>query len=204
MDIFNLNTKDQNVFFTSDTHFCHENIIRYCNRPFVNADEMNKNIINNWNNVVKENDVVFHLGDFAFGGAAEITQLLSRLNGKIVLVMGNHDYKSVQNSVKSKFYAVYNKLRLKINGQRIILNHEPLLCFEGSYKCPGGTWQLFGHVHSGPNDNTGLDHRRLINLFPTQYDVGVDNNSFTPISFDEVKQIIDEQVLSQNLYRGTK
>jgi calcineurin-like phosphoesterase family protein len=64
------------------------------------------------------------------------------------------------------------------------------LCFEGSYK---DVWQLFGHVHTRKN-NTGIDAERLQYLYPTQYDVGVDNNDFKPVSFEEVKAIIDRQV----------
>lgn len=64
--ILSFNTNEQNIFFTSDTHFWHENIIKFCNRPFSSVEEMNDTIIENWNKVVGENDIVFHLGDFVF------------------------------------------------------------------------------------------------------------------------------------------
>lgn len=73
---------------------------------------------------------------------------------------------------------------------RIYLNHNPFLCFAGSYT---ETWQLFGHVHTGPYNN-GIDESRLHMLFPTQYDVGVDNNNFTPVSYAQVREIILKQV----------
>lgn len=195
-------TKDQNIFFTSDTHFNHKNIIKYCKRPFESVDEMNEAIIANWNSVVKENDIVFHLGDFCFCKTEKFKEIISRLNGRIYLVRGNHDNEILK--YKEYFESINYQMKISVNDQIIYLNHFPFLCFDGSYKCPGGTWQLFGHVHSGTNDDSGLDCRRLINLFPTQYDVGVDNNNYTPVSYEQVKEIIDEQVLSQNLYRETK
>lgn len=69
---------------------------------------------------------------------------------------------------------------ISVNGQRIILNHNPFLCYGGAYD---GAWQLYGHVYSGPRSKTGKDIPRLSMLFPTQYDVGVDNNGFKPVSF---------------------
>ena len=74
------------VFFTSDTHFNHTNIIRFCNRPFKDVSHMNETIISNWNRVVGHDDIVFHLGDFCLGGSAEWINVLSRLNGKILLL----------------------------------------------------------------------------------------------------------------------
>ena len=59
------------VFFTSDTHFNHTNIIRFCNRPFKDVTHMNETIIANWNSVVGPDDIIFHLGDFCLGGSAE-------------------------------------------------------------------------------------------------------------------------------------
>lgn len=202
------NTSEQNIFFTSDTHFGHKNIIKYCNRPFNSVEEMNDTLIKNWNSVVKENDIVFHLGDFGFIGIQEFKRIKNQLNGKIYLITGNHDRKMLNDGVikfLNFFEYIGPELYINIDGQKIYLNHKPYLCFDGSYGRTDKTWtwQLFGHVHSGPNTMTGLDCQRLVHLFPTQYDVGVDNNSFTPISFKEVKQIITDQLLSQNLYRGS-
>lgn len=73
-------------YFTSDTHFYHGNIIRFCNRPFEDVEMMNETIISNWNNTVGLDDTVFHLGDFCLGGSAEWTKILDRLNGKIYLL----------------------------------------------------------------------------------------------------------------------
>ena len=181
----------EHTFFTSDTHFNHANIIRFCNRPFKDVEQMNEVMITNWNNAISKDDTVFHLGDFCLGGAAEWTKILDRLNGKIYLIMGNHDLKNIRQGFISRFEHVAMQMRIEIGKKRIYLCHYPFLCCEGSYK--DDVWQLFGHVHTR-RSNSGIDAGRLQYLYPTQYDVGVDNNNFTPVSFGQVKRIIDKQV----------
>lgn len=181
----------EHTFFTSDTHFNHANIIRFCNRPFKDVEQMNEVMITNWNNTISKDDTVFHLGDFCLGSAAEWTKILDRLNGKIYLIMGNHDLKNIRQGFISRFEHVAMQMRIEIGKKRIYLCHYPFLCFEGSYK--DDVWQLFGHVHTR-RSNSGIDAGRLQYLYPTQYDVGVDNNNFTPVSFGQVKRIIDKQV----------
>lgn len=179
----------EHTFFTSDTHFGHANIIRFCNRPFKNVEEMDEALIENWNQVVSDDDTVFHLGDFAFGGSNVWKSIIPRLNGHINLIIGNHDRKNLRQGYMSSFGMVVPQLQIEIEGNPIYLNHYPFLCYGGSYR---GVWQLFGHVHSGPNAE-GLDISRLKTLFPTQYDVGVDNNDYAPISYKEVKAKIEYQ-----------
>ena len=82
------------------------------------------------------------------------------------------------------------QMHIEVDKQRIYLNHCPFLCYAGAYD---GAWQLFGHVHTCEN-NIGRDAPRLNMIFPTQYDVGVDNNNFTPVSFEQVNRIIEKQV----------
>ena len=191
-----------NIFFVADTHFFHKNIIKYCFRPFLSITEMNETLIKNWNSKVSPGDIVFHLGDFAFCGSKEYKEILSQLNGDIYLILGNHDRKSIKE--KYGFKGVYQQLYIKIDNQRIYLNHLPFLCFDGAWRGLDATWQLFGHVHSRRDLDCGLDNQRLKYLFPTQYDVGVDNNNFTPVSYQEVKEIIHDQQMSLNMYRGGK
>ena len=78
--------------------------------------------------------------------------------------------------------------------KKIILNHYPLLCYAGTYNREIPTWQLFGHVHTSPYGYSGLDTPRMQMLFPYQYDVGVDNNDFRPVSYEEVKKIIEDKL----------
>lgn len=178
------------VFFTSDTHFNHANIIKFCDRPFKDVEHMNETLIANWNSVVKPDDIVFHLGDFCLGGSAEWTKYLRRLNGKIYLVAGNHDMKNLRQNYSEYFELVTLQMCVEIDKQKIYLNHFPFLCYGGAYR---DTWQLFGHVHTRQND-TGKDAPRMKMLFPMQYDVGVDNNGYTPVSFQQVKAIIQKQI----------
>ena len=189
--LIELNTDESQVFFTSDTHFGHSNIIKYCQRPFNSAEHMDEVLISNWNEVVSPQDIVFHLGDFCFGSDKEWIKILQRLNGTKYLILGNHDLKKIANSnqIKDYFADINMQMRVVVDKQKMLLNHYPFLCFEGGYQ---NVWQLFGHVHSSKH-STGLDKERLVHLFPTQYDVGVDNNNYRPVSFAQVSQIITEQ-----------
>ena len=83
------------IYVISDTHFGHKNIIEYCNRPFKSVEEMDLHMITQWNKTVTDNDIIIHLGDFAFGTSEEIRNYASQLNGKKILVQGNHDRKGV-------------------------------------------------------------------------------------------------------------
>lgn len=180
------------LFFTSDTHFCHSKILEYANRPFASIQEMNETLIRNWNEVVPEDGTVFHLGDFCFGSNAEWWSVIPRLKGKIILIMGNHDMRNAQEDFMGCFEYVTQQMTISVDGQTIVLNHNPFLCFGGAYR---GVWQLFGHVHSGPRSlGNGKDGWRLIHLFPTQYDVGVDNNNYRPVSYAQVREIIRSRI----------
>ena len=195
------------IFFTSDTHFGHTNIIRFCNRPFKDAEEMNNTLIDNWNSVVGKNDIVYHLGDFAFGSQTLWNNMLDRLNGHIHLIIGNHDMKNLKQGCIDRFESVSFQKQIYIEGKCIYLNHFPFLCYAGSYRYENPVWQIFGHVHSQDafydiesitdqevKEILGQDANRLQYLFPTQYDVGVDKNNFTPINYYEVKAKIEEQI----------
>ena len=193
--------KPEEVWFTSDTHFGYENIIRFCGRPFKNAKEMNAELIRRWQETVPEDGIVFHLGDFAHGGTKLWNSILSTLPGHKYLILGNHDMKVLRHNYIDRFEIITQQMSIRIGEQAIILNHNPFLCYGGSYN---NVWQLFGHVHSGPITHTGLDHPRLRMLFPLQYDVGVDNNDFRPVSFTEVKEKIDAQVSSLKAIIGIR
>lgn len=128
-----------NTFFISDTHFFHNNIISYCNRPFRNVDEMNSVMIENWNNIVREDDVVWHLGDFSFGKKDNVKDILPKLNGKINLIVGNHDKQNIHFYYDAGFHRVYD--RPVVINNFIILSHAPLEWV----KAP--MFNIFGHVH---------------------------------------------------------
>ena len=184
------------VYFTSDLHCGHKNIIEYSHRPFKDVDEMNETLINNWNNTVPEDGIVFDLGDFAIGGSKVWNDALSRLHGKHYLIMGNHCMKNYRESYSKYFELVTQQMYIQVDDVSIYLNHFPYLCFGGAYREQHNVWNLFGHIHSGPNAIEGKDLSRLHMLFPTQYDVGVDNNDYKPVSFWQVKHIIQKQIES--------
>lgn len=186
----------ERVFFTSDTHFCHAAIVNYCDRPFLTAEEMNEAIIGNWNSVVRPEDTVFHLGDFGFGPSEKLKDIFQRLNGEIYLIMDNHDFRQTRR-VLSMFKKVHLEMLIEVEKTKIILNHYPMLCYSGSNR--SDVWQLFGHVHTREKTG-GYDAGRLQHLFPTQYDVGVDNNYFTPVSFKNLKQIIQQKISETKQY----
>lgn len=183
-----------NTFFTSDTHFGHARIIEYCDRPFANVKEMNEAMIDNWNSVVKPDDVVFHLGDFAF---ADPENFLDRLNGRKRLVLGNHD-KSITGNTLKKFEWVKPYAEVYINDstlppttdrwgkkvadgrQHIVLMHYAMRVWNKSHH---GSWMLYGHSHGSlPDDPNALS-----------IDVGVDSHNFRPVSYEEVKQIMSSK-----------
>lgn len=156
---------------------------------------MDEGLIQNWNIIVGKDDIVFHLGYFAFAPNSQWKKLIDRLNGHIHLILGNHDVtRWPGDKIMELFDGVYQQMILKIDERTVYLNHYPYLCFGGAWRRPeNAVFQLFGHVHTGPNCN-GIDTDRLVNLFPYQYDVGADNNNYTPVSWEQVKEIIQKQV----------
>ena len=170
-----------NYWFTADTHFGHANIIKYCNRPFKDTVEMNETIISNWNKVVGDDDLVYHLGDFCFARHDyEVDSYLKRLNGLIVFIKGNHD--KLTWKLKNKFYAAYDSYHdIELNEQKITLCHYKMAIWNRSHR---GAWHLYGHSH-GSVTNSPHD---------LSFDCGVDCHNFTPINFEQVKQIMSKKL----------
>lgn len=135
------------IFIISDTHFFHTNIIKYCNRPFKDAAQMNIELIQKWNSVVGTDDIVYHLGDFAFGNINNVKSIVSQLHGRIKLIKGNHDKFSNSTLRGIGFAEVYDK-PIIIN-DFIILSHEPMFI---NANCP--YINIFGHVHDSPDYKT--------------------------------------------------
>lgn len=127
-----------NVFITSDTHFRHNNIIKYCNRPFKNVDEMNNSLIKNWNSVVSNEDVVFHLGDFGFGSKDQLSPIIKSLNGTIVMLHGNH---------KSLSTAQWNSFGVKVCNDPIKLSNDIYLSHRPMNLLNNNMWNIHGHIH---------------------------------------------------------
>jgi len=164
------------IWFTSDWHLDHANIVRLCNRPFINVREMNETIINNYNAVVKDDDVVYNLGDVSYKCSyGYLEELVGRLNGNMIVIAGNHDniqyLKKLLNKKLIKGLAEVQEL--KIDGKHIWLSHYPHRSWKKSFH---GSYHLFAHTH-GKMAPYGLS-----------FDVGVDSWDFKPISFEQVEE----------------
>ena len=167
-------------FFTGDEHYQHNNIIEYCGRPFPNINENDEKIISNNNEIVKKDDVVIHAGDFTLANAEIANKIISRLNGIHIFLRGSHD-----RWMNKNFPDIYEK---RFNQQIIVVSHYAMLVWPRSHY---GSWQLFGHSHGK------LNHP----LMGKQYDVGVDNNNFYPVSFDQIVEIMKDKPDNFNLRR---
>ena len=185
------------IWFTSDTHFFHKQIIGYCSRPvpgWMNTaekvDHMNDMMIVNWNSKIAPQDEVYHLGDFAFAGHTKVTPILDKLNGIKYLIRGNHDHElAKKEEFVKRFQWVRDYYELKVHDsyidknekivqyhQRVVLMHFPILSW---HDIQHGSWHLHGHCHGSlPESNL----RRL--------DVGVDTNQLFPYEYEDVKKIM--------------
>lgn len=164
------------IFIISDTHFSHANIIKYCNRPFNDIEEMNETIINNWNDVVGKNDIVYHLGDFALCNN-ELKELVSRLNGKIYLIKGNHDRKTMTFYANAGLEVLPTQTLLK--KYKLILSHRPLM----DEQIPNGYINVHGHIH---NKKIQDELPESIYSREKHINVSVDVTNFIPININQL------------------
>jgi calcineurin-like phosphoesterase family protein len=182
-------------FWTSDLHLGHKNIIAYCHRPWASTDLMNEGLIQRWNDVVSSEDEVMVLGDVALGPIRDSLALVRHLNGRKLLVAGNHDRCWVGNPKAERWREAYEDAGFEIlsdgpwldvqltSEQTVRVSHFP---YEDASRHErkylphlppdDGLWLLHGHVHT----DWAVSGR--------QFNVGVDANSYAPVS--------DEQVLA--------
>ncbi len=177
------------IFFTSDTHFGHQNIISHCKRPFESVEEMDATMIKRWNDKVGKRDQVYHLGDFTFRSGQGVRDYIDQLNGRIFLILGNHDEKN--DEVTKEFGICPKLIRIKYYKQRIVLCHYQMANWQGKCRDVMPSWHLFGHAH-------GTTHLYKVEL--RSMDVGVDCNNFTPLSFEEIKQAFEDDNESQRYF----
>lgn len=171
------------IWFTSDTHFNHANIIEYSDRPFRDLDDMTATIVSRWNTEVKPGDVIYHLGDFALSWGKKhidvIDKLLSMLNGNKWLIVGNHDRAEVTKNMRWNQVKDYHEIKIDLGGihkQRIVMSHYPMRSWNQMHR---GAWMLHGHSHGSLTDIGG----RIM-------DVGVDCHGYRPISVDEIAEFM--------------
>lgn len=172
-----------NTFFTSDSHFFHKNIIKYCDRPFDSVEQMNEEMVKRWNAKVQPHDVVYHLGDVTFAGSDKNT-ILHELNGFKKLIPGNHDnVREMANYFDIESTLVNLTLSPAV---KIVLCHYPIESWQNAYH---GWYHFHGHTHGTTKFRREKDHR---------VDVGVDVHDFAPVSFDEILDYITMQLMHQD------
>jgi len=161
------------IYFTSDPHFGHKGVIEYCNRPFDSVEEMDEQLIKNWNDTVSKKDTIYILGDMFFGTKDHAIKILERLNGQKFLIYGNHDSRLRSGSF-AKFFQWRGDLKeMKVGDQRFVLCHFAMRTWHKQHK---GAIQLYGHSHGRLRDDP----------YALSLDVGVDNMNYRPVSSDEV------------------
>lgn len=174
-----------NTYFTADLHLGHDNIRKYCHRPFASVTEMDSKILNNLNETVKPDDYLYILGDFAFRSAHSIMHYRSRIVCQnVVLILGNHDpyqkkgFLRVPDPILYQAFSVVDKAMTIVcfhNGLKyyVYLHHYACRTWDRSFH---GSFHLYGHSHGQLPDD------------PNAYsmDVGVDAHNFFPISFADV------------------
>lgn len=168
-------------WFAADTHFGHANICKYSNRPFASIEKHDEALIDRWNAVVPRGGLVYHLGDFMMTWKKhevdKVNKILARLNGTIHLICGNHD----RDAVKSANFAWIGDYKsIQVDGQKIVLFHYPIRSWHGVHR---SSWHLHGHSHGNLADNGG---GKIL-------DVGVDCWDYKPVSFEQVKEVLDKK-----------
>ena len=201
--MYTVDIKDPDkLYMTSDSHWSHFNICKYCHRPFESRADMDKTLIDNWNIVVPEDGIVIHCGDFSLPhktGFKEYWKYMKQLNFQtLVLLRGNHDrinigeydefhpevYPSIAHKKGGKKKIIVQDIaKINVEGISILASHYPMLAYPTDY-------QVFGHIHT-LSDGTcyGIDGDVTKRLRKTQYDVGVDQNGYKPISYWELVDI---------------
>lgn len=188
-----VNTPAEKVFFISDTHFGHDWIINFNQRPYANSMLMDTIMIQNWNDVVPQDGLVFVLGDIGSTDQERIIEIFNQLHGEKILVKGNHEDIYHDETLKSIFSEIYDLLYIRLyddvdnKNQDLVLCHYPMFDWDNYFQ---GSWQLFGHIHTR---NLSEFITLKSKLFAEQYDVGVDNNDYRPVSYYQVKEIINKQ-----------
>ena len=154
------------IFITSDQHWYHFNIIKYCDRPFVHIGIMNMIMKRNWNSIISDNDIVIHLGDIALCSQAELCDLRQSLNGTIILIKGSHD-RSKKQLAEAGFIVGSNPMYIG----KYILSHVPL----ADSQIPKGMINIHGHIHE--KKTTGA-----------RINICVEQTNYYPVRLEDVEK----------------
>ena len=189
--MYTLNIEDPDkLFLTSDSHYGHFNICKYCHRPFQSRSEMDQTLIKNWNEVVPEDGIVVHCGDFMLPHNEDIKEYnkyLNQLHGRVLLLRGNHDIASLD-WVSDKLIAVRDQAMIVVDGVKIFAQHYPCAAFNGDY-------HVYGHIHTLADGSCyGIDGDVTKVMRKNTYDVGVDQNGYTPVSYWQLCDIFRKKM----------
>ena len=189
--MYTLNIEDPDkLFLTSDSHYGHFNICKYCHRPFQSRSEMDQTLIKNWNEVVPEDGIVVHCGDFMLPHNEDIKEYnkyLNQLHGRVLLLRGNHDRASLD-WVSDKLIAVRDQAMIVVDGVKIFAQHYPCAAFNGDY-------HVYGHIHTLADGTCyGIDGDVTKVMGKNTYDVGVDQNGYTPVSYWQLCDIFRKKM----------
>ena len=172
------------IFFTSDTHFGHQPEFLWKPRGFSSVEEMDEAIIENWNKVVKPNDIVYHLGDTMLNDNVYGLECFKRLNGQIFLIYGNHDTDARKNllftELSGKMLGGWYAYVIKHGKYSIYLSHYPTLTanYDSGKHFSQNVINLHAHTHQKTNFLNPTN--------PFMYHVGVDSHNCTPVHIDEI------------------
>ena len=171
------------IFFIADTHFGHKNSIKYGSRPFASVEKMNEALIENWNQAVLPEDVIYILGDFAYCSKTPAEDFLKRLNGEKHLIPGNHErgyFSAVRGQELSSYWIYEGSYKERtIDGHKVILCHYPLMSWVGQKR---GSLMIHGHIHNRKNE----PYTALWSQLPNLLNAGVDINGYKPVTLDEL------------------
>ena len=163
------------IFLIGDMHFMHKNIIKYCNRPFKDVEDMTEKLIKNWNSVIGNNDIVYVVGDFALCGKQKIIEIGNQLNGRKRLILGNHDGASIATYREAGFEFIYN--HSIVLDDFYIVSHIPMVGI--STNAPFAN--IFAHVHDDPTYK---------DCSCRSFCVSAERINYTPIWFEDIKALI--------------
>ena len=189
--------------YIADCHFGHENVIKYDNLPFKDIDEMDRKMVELWNDHVSNEDTVFILGDFVWKGFRSWYDIVKNLNGHLVFVKGNHDKVETITNICAHFknmeYAGEQTTVID-NDRHVVLNHCPMPCYPNSYH---GWYHLYGHVHVSFDYNVILSTQRsLESLYMTKFkmfNVGAMLIGYYPRTLDEIETIFKNREAIEEL-----
>lgn len=167
-------------YYIADQHFGHSNMIKFENRPFKDSIEMNQNMVNSWNSVVKPEDEVFILGDFAFMSGLKTNEILKSLKGTKYLIKGNHDsFLKDSDFDRTLFKWIKDYFVVYDGNNKIVLCHYPIAVWDCQHH---GAVHFYGHVHG----NDGGKRHPILNSLENAYNVGVDVIGYFPKTAEQI------------------